>query len=181
MECSQSSVQQTARRHLPMIIQHRIARADTYTLQNRVTLGCRGIVGRASGSPHVLDPACSVETPHRTGHTGGVRRIDTGVSLDRVDMKAVTKRQGRGRLHRPPRRSAPSVGANRHVRRRCCTDDYSLVNGRTPGRSHFSHISSTFAWKYSMSSSKKWAKRPCRFKYSRTGNRLVRPSTRYFV
>jgi hypothetical protein len=181
MECSRSSVQRTARRHLPMIIQHRFARADTNALQNLVTLGCHGIAGRASGSPHVLDPACSVATPHRTGHTGGVRRIDTGMSLDKVGMKTVTTRQRRGHLHWPPRRSAPSTGANQPVRRHNCTDDYSLVKGSTPGSSHFSHISSTFAWKYSTSSSKKWAKRPCRFKYSRTGFRLVRPSTRYFV
>ena len=181
MECSRSSVQRTARRHLPIIIKHRVDRVDTYALHNLVTLGCHGIVGCASGGPHVLDLACSVETPHRTSHPGRVRRIDIGVSLYRVGMKTVTKRLRWGRLHRPPRRSAPSVGANQHVRRRCCTDDYSLVKGSTPGSSHFSHISSTFAWKYSISSSKKWAKRPCRFKYSRTGSRLVRPSTRYLV
>lgn len=181
MECSRSSRHRTARRHLPLIIRHRIARADTHARQKLVTRGCRGIIGRASGIPHVLRPACSVETPHRTDHTGEFRRNDPSVSLYRVGMKTVTKRLRWGRLHRPPRRSAPTVGANQHVRRRCCTDDYSLVKGSTPGSSHFSHISSTFAWKYSMSSSKKWAKRPCRFKYSRTGTRLVRPSTRYLV
>jgi hypothetical protein len=166
---------------LPMIIQHSFARADTNALRNLVTLGWHDLVGRASGSLHVLDSACSVETPQRTGHTGGVRRIDTGMNLDRSGMKTVTTRQRRGHLHWPPRRSAPSTGANRPVRRHNCTNDYSLVKGSTPGSSHFSHISSVFAWKYSTSSSKKCAKRPCRLKYSRTGSRLVRPSTRYLV
>src|SRR5712692_2105586 len=49
-------------------------------------------------------------------------------------------------------------------------------NGTTAGISHFSHISSTFFWKYSRSSSMKWAKRPCLSRYSRTGFR-ARPST----
>src|SRR5205807_8508140 len=48
-------------------------------------------------------------------------------------------------------------------------------NGTTAGISHFSHISSTFAWKYARSSSTKWANRPCFRRYSRTGLR-ARPS-----
>src|SRR2546422_339879 len=48
--------------------------------------------------------------------------------------------------------------------------------GTTAGISHFSHISSTFFWKYSRSSSVKCAKRPCFKRYSRTGLRS-RPST----
>src|SRR5881628_2864479 len=44
-------------------------------------------------------------------------------------------------------------------------------NGTTAGISHFSHISLTFFWKYSRSSSMKWAKRPCFRRYSRTGLR----------
>src|SRR5213076_214906 len=52
--------------------------------------------------------------------------------------------------------------------------------GTTAGISHFSHISSTFFWKYSRSSSVKRAKRPCFKRYSRTGMRS-RPSTRGFV
>src|SRR5438552_6955230 len=52
--------------------------------------------------------------------------------------------------------------------------------GTTAGISHFSHISSTFFWKYSRSSSVKCAKRPCFKRYSRTGLR-PRPSTRALV
>jgi hypothetical protein len=181
MECSGSSRQRTAQPHLPLSIRQRLARPEPQTRWKPVMQGFRDIIGRALETPHVLESACSAETPHRTGHTGGVHRNGNGVCLDRTGMKTVTRRHRWERLHRPPRRCAPAVGTHRHVRRRCCTDDYSLVNGRTPGSSHFSHISSVFAWKYSMSSSKKWAKRPCRFKYSRTGRRLVRPSTRYLV
>ena len=54
---------------------------------------------------------------------------------------------------------------------------YASANGITPGMSHFSHISSIFAWKYSKSSSMKWAKRPCLCRYSRTGLRLNCPFT----
>src|SRR6266545_2726351 len=56
----------------------------------------------------------------------------------------------------------------------------SLRNGITPGISHLSHIWSTLAWKYSRSSSVKWAKRPCLSRYSRTGLR-GRPSTMALV
>src|SRR5919109_1357091 len=55
-------------------------------------------------------------------------------------MKTATKRRWQGRLRRPPRWSAPAKGADQHVRRRCSTDGYSLVKGRTPGSSHFYQI-----------------------------------------
>jgi hypothetical protein len=41
----------------------------------------------------------------------------------------------------------PYGEADQHVQRRCYAADYSLVKGSTPGSSHFSHISSIFAWK----------------------------------